>query len=114
MAFPAHYSAPSASPQEVTAAATGPRSISIDWNHVDCTDRNSEITGYTLQYNSTDGTATNTSLPANITTYTVTGLAPSTNYSVRVAAINSNGEVGPFNVPILVKTLPLTSECHVS
>jgi len=95
----------------VTALATGPKSISIDWNSVDCIERNSKITGYTLHYNFADGTATNTLLPANITTYTVTGLTPSTNYSVKMAAINSNGEIGPFTLPTLVKTLSLTSKC---
>jgi len=79
---------------------------------VDCIERNSKITGYTLHYNSTDGTETNTSFPANLTTYTVTGLTPSTNYSVKMAAINSNGEIGPFAFPIYVKTLPLASKCH--
>jgi len=110
--FPTCFSAPTAAPQSVTASATGPKTISIDWNSADCIERNSQITGYTLQYNSTDGTETNTSFPANFTTYTVTGLTPSTNYSVKMAAINSNGEIGPFAFPIHVKTLPLASKCH--
>ena len=105
------FSAPTAAPQVVTASATGPKTISIDWNSVDCIERNSKITGYTLHYNSTNGTATTTSLPTNNTTYTVTGLTPSTNYSVKMAAINSNGEIGPFTLPIPVKTLSLTSKC---
>ena len=111
LTFPTCFSAPTAAPQVVTASATGPKTISIDWNNVDCIERNSKITGYTLNYISSDGTATNTSFPANLTTYTVTGLTSSTNYSVKMAAINSNGEIGPFTLPILVKTLSLTSKC---
>ena len=43
-------SAPGDPPTEVTAMATNPVSILIQWGHVQCINRNSDITGYTVHY----------------------------------------------------------------
>ena len=37
--------------------------------------------------------------------YTAVGLSPSTNYSIEVAAINRNGDVGPFTTAIFTTTV---------
>ena len=37
--------------------------------------------------------------------YTITGLTPFTSYSIRVAAVNSDGDTGPLSDSITVETL---------
>ena len=36
----------------------------------------------------------------------LTGLTPSTNYSIAVAAVNEQGTVGLYSDPIVIETLP--------
>ena len=72
---------------------------------MDCIDLNSEISGYTVLYGPVGGTAVNASVSGtNYQIYTAVGLTPSTNYSIEVAAVNSDGGVGPFSSPIFVRT----------
>ena len=75
--------------------------ITIAWNAVNCTERNSNITGYVVRYSPPSS--------GGIDSVTVTGtgdagsrvtldrLTPSTQYSIRVAAVNSDGAVGEFS-----------------
>ena len=64
-----------------------------------------------MRYSPVGGTAVNDSISGtNHRTYTLVGLTPSTNYSIEVAAVNSDGGVGPFSPPIFVRTLDLASE----
>ena len=78
---------------------------------MECIDRNSEISGYTVLYGPVGGTAVNDSVSGtNHRIYTAIGLTPSTNYSIEVAAVNSDGGVGPFSSPISVRTADLDSE----
>ena len=64
-----------------------------------------------MLYGPDGGTAVNVSVPGtNHRTYTAVGLPPSTNYSIEVAAVNSDGGVGPFSPPIFVRTPDLASE----
>ena len=82
---------------------------------MDCIDRNSEISGYTVRYGAVGGTAVNASVSGtNHRTYTAVRLSPSTNYSIEVAAVNSDGGVGPFSSPIFVRTPDLTSKFILS
>ena len=107
--------APTAAPQTVTASATGPTIVFVTWKRVDCIDRNSEISGYTVRYGPVGETAVNASISGtNHLAYTLVGLTPSTNYSIEVAAVNSDGGVGPFSFPIFVRTLDLASELVVT
>ena len=99
---------PTAAPQTVTASITGPTIVFVTWKHVDCIDRNSEISRYTVRYGPFGGAAVNVSVSG--TNYTAVGLTPSTNYSIEVAAVNSDGGVGPFSPPIFVTTFDLASE----
>ena len=102
---------PIAAPQTVTASATGPTIVFVTWKHVDCIDRNSEISRYRVRYGPVGRTAVNASVSGtNRLAYTAVGLTPSTNYSIEVAAVNSDGGVGPFSPPIFVMTLDLASE----
>ena len=64
-----------------------------------------------MRYGPVGGTAVNASVSGtNHLAYTLVGLTPSTNYSIEVAAVNSDGGVGPFSPPIFVTTLDLASE----
>ena len=102
---------PTAAPQTVTASATGPTIVFVTWKHVDCIDHNSDISRYAVRYGPVGGTAVNASVSGtNHLAYTLVGLTPSTNYSIEVAAVNSDGGVGPFSPPIFVTTLDLASE----
>ena len=75
--------------------------ITIAWNSVNCTERNSNITGYVIRYAPPSS--------GGIDSVTVAGtgdaggrvtldrLTPSTQYSIQVAAVNSDGAVGEFS-----------------
>ena len=71
-------------------------------------DQNSEITGYNIQYGPVDSvhktTDTVTGSASAGEMHTVIGLIPSTNYSIEVAAVNSDGDVGPFTPSIISTT----------
>ena len=89
----------------MTASVTGPTIVFVSWERVDCIDRNSEISGYTVLYGPVGGTAVNDSVSGtNHQTYTAVRLSPSKTYSIEVAAVNSDGGVGPFSSPIFVRT----------
>ena len=68
-----------------------------------CIHRNTEITGYIVRYGSVSNSDRNEVMadgPANdATTFTLTGLTPSTNYSIEVAG-NCNLDHGPFSDPL--------------
>ena len=63
-----------------------------------CLDRNGEITGYIAQASTTTSGRMNRTAVVNgsETEATITGLTPSTQYIVQVAAVNSAGS-GPFS-----------------
>ena len=83
--------------------------ITVQWRPVDCIHHNGNITGYLLQYEAQES--------GDIQTHTTTGvqstilnLMSSTNYSIKVAAVNSVG-TGEFSPAIIIATLP--SECKI-
>ena len=75
-------------------------------------DQNSEITGYRVQYGPVDSShKTTDTVPGSASAggmYAVIGLIPSTNYSIKVAAVNRSGDVGPFT-SIITATTSITS-----
>ena len=102
---------PNAAPQAITASATGPTIVFVTWERVNCIDRNSVIKSFTVYYGPVGETAVNASVSGtNHLAYTLVGLTPSTNYSIEVAAVNSDGGVGPFSPPIFVRTPDIASE----
>ena len=106
-------SAPSGPPAEVTAMATSPISIIIRWSRVPCINRNSNITGYTARYSTYYGSTVDVSVSGTAQserTYTATLLAPSTSYSIQVAAVTSTGVTGPFSITVTETTPPPQSE----
>ena len=69
---------PTAAPQTVTASTTGPTIVFVTWKHVDCIDRNSEISRYAVCYGPVGETAVNASVSGtNRLAYTAVGLIPS-------------------------------------
>ncbi len=65
-----------------------------------CIDRNSEITGYVLRYGEASSDQREEAVTAGSGdergVSTITGLTPYTEYSIEVAAVNSDSQTGPF------------------
>ena len=101
---------------------TNPVTIIVQWGPVPCINRNSDITGYTVHYSTDDvmivyytrdGGSKNVFVSGtdqSERTYTATLLAPSTNYSIQVAAVTSTGVTGPFSTTVTETTSPPRSE----
>ena len=98
----------------VMATATGRTAISVQWERVDCIERNSDITGYMVSYGQRGNgdSETRTVMGTADRTYTVMGLNASTEYFVMVAAMNSDGATGPFSNPVFIET-PSKWDIHV-
>ncbi|CAI8055357.1 Protein sidekick-2, partial [Geodia barretti] len=99
--------APSAPPSPVNAMVESSTSITVQWGEVPCIDQNGAITGYSVQYGveGSGNTETMTVSGASTTQTTITGLNPSTTYSIQVAAVNSAG-TGVYSDPEMAETLP--------
>ena len=75
-------------PQSLSSTATS-TSITLAWT-APSTNGGSSVTGYTVGYKLPADAAWTTASTSS-TSYVITGLASSTNYNVRVAAVNANG-----------------------
>ena len=84
------HTAPSAAPNSVSISVVTSTSITVQWGAVDCIHRNGHITGYSVQYGVV-GSGSFHSVDATGTEATISGLMPSTTYSIQVAAVNSAG-----------------------
>ena len=71
-------------------------------------DQNSKITGYKVNYGPVGSSQRATDAVSGSAStggmYTLTGLIPFTNYSIEVAAVNNNGDTGPFTHPYFAET----------
>ena len=92
--------APAAAPLDVGTQITSRRVI-LSWPLVDCLERNGVITGYTVEFREEGGAM----IPGEVEgqTFTARGLTPHTNYTFRVAGVNSNG-TGPFSDIFIIST----------
>ena len=100
-----NYAAPSAPPTSVSVFEVTSSSITAQWGPVNCIHRNGDITGYSVQYGEVGSGSTQT-MPVSggsTTSFTVTGLMLSTNYSIEVAA-ESRAGTGPYSTAILTET----------
>ena len=70
------------------------RNITVVWDPIACTERNGEITGYTVQFYQPEGGVVSENTTNN-RNFTVTELQPFTSYIFQVAGFNING-TGPF------------------
>lgn len=91
-------------PRSVEVQSVFPASIVISWRAPQSKHHNGLLTGYIIRYfqhgsNRTDSLVTF----ANTTTQIISGLISCTNYTVQVAAVNSNG-TGPFSVPTVAES----------
>ncbi len=95
------YAAPTGAPRDLLPSSTS-RSISVIWRNIDCIERNGNITGYVVEFQRVDGTATTDGQVVG-QTFTASGLRPFTNYTFRVGGVNSAG-MGPFTNAITIRT----------
>ena len=84
--------APSAAPTSVNITSVNSSSITVQWGPVDCIHRNGDITSHLVRY----GQQTLSASGDSVTEATLSGLTPSTLYSIEVAAVTSAG-TGQFS-----------------
>ena len=104
-------SAPTAAPLSVTTSTPSSSTISVQWGSVPCIHQNGDITGYSVQYE-VMGSGNTQTMPvsgAGTTQTTISGLTPSTTYSIEVAAVNSAG-TGVYSDPTNQLTQGLNCE----
>ena len=100
--------APSAAPTPMSTGITT-SFITVQWGTVDCIHHNGDITGYSVRYG-VNGTAEGDRKVKMATgdssggMYTISGLSAATEYTVKVAAVNSAG-IGVYSGPITVPTV---------
>ena len=78
-------------------------SVTVQWGEVPCLHRNGEITGYSAQAVKNGVVERTTNVPGAAREATITGLSPSTQYTVQVAAVNDAG-TGPYSTGISIRT----------
>ena len=86
-----YLTAPSVPPSSVTVTGVTSSTISVQWGSVPCIHLNGDITGYSVQYE-VMGSGNTQTMPvsgAGTTQTTISGLTPSTAYSIEVAAVNN-------------------------
>ena len=93
--------APSGGPASVTAGTVIANSITVQWEEVPCLHHNGEITGYTVVARTSGEDERVVNVNGDARSATVSGLEPSTQYTVLVAAVNSAG-IGPASEIIIM------------
>ncbi len=83
----------------------GVTNISIEWNEVECADRNGDITSYSVRYGPSFTPRSVETISDR--TFSVGGREIGTSYSFEMAAVNRHG-VGPYSTIIMV-TIPVPS-----
>ena len=85
--------APTGAPHGINISSVNVTNITIQWNPVECLNRNGEIDGYILTYYPTTNSSDNQSVliyGSNNRTFTVVGLQPSISYMLKLRAVNGN------------------------
>ena len=75
----------------------------MSWSTIECIERNGEITNYTVVFQEQGGAVIPGVTDVINRTFTASGLTPHTNYTFRVAGVNSNG-IGPYSTTIVILT----------
>ncbi|CAI8005230.1 hypothetical protein GBAR_LOCUS4104, partial [Geodia barretti] len=97
-------------PGDVRAEAESSTDISVQWSGLsNCRLVNGRITKYRVQYAACNTMTEDYALGDGEDwnsggRVTLTGLTPSTNYSISVAAVNENGDVGLYSDPVTTMT----------
>ena len=84
--------APDGSPTAVSVVSVNLTAITISWDPVNCIQQNSIIKNYTVYYTSKNLLV---SVSADMTTVTIHNLNPTTEYKLRVQAVNENDLTSP-------------------
>ena len=95
--------APSGSPSSFRRAAVTPNNITVQWREIPCLSRNGVITGYIVRAFRNGRVERTVSVGGSTLGATISGLIPSTTYTVQVAGVNSAG-TGPFTSSISIRT----------
>ena len=104
------YTGAREAPGDVRAEAESFTEISVQWSGLsNCRLVNGRITQYRVQYTANDTMTRDYTLGDGESwrsggLVTLTGLTPSTNYSISVAAVNENGDVGLYSDPVTTMT----------
>ena len=95
--------APSAAPSNVRVTGATSTTVTVQWEMVPCIHRNGEITGYSVRYSGDGSTDTSFVSGGGTRQTTISGLTPSTDYTIQVAAINDAG-TGPYSNGMVQRT----------
>ena len=104
------YVGATVAPRSVTATVVSSTVISVQWDGLDpCRHVNGLIVLYRVQYTEVASGVVQSKDEAgewnvmNAET-SLTGLTPSTSYSIQVAAVNEEGDVGLYSDPLIRRT----------
>ena len=103
--------APSGQVKNLVVSFSNSTFITIQWDRVDCIERNSVITGYVVNYGIGSLSVVVIVSGTNMREYTFSNLIPRTQYTFQVVPISNNGN-GPSQA-ILVTTDSSTGVCSV-
>ena len=97
-----------APPSDVEATVQSSKSILVQWGPIeDCRDRNGNIVGYHVRYQASGGSV-ETEVVSGVGSaggqVLLEGLTPFTDYSIQVAAVNSQSDVGVFSAVVSAQT----------
>ena len=103
-------------PSNVTANGSSPTAILVEWEGLtQCRLVNGHIVGYRVQYGvQSGGLVLTKAVTGNWSSggkTDLTGLTPSTKYTIAVAAVNEEGTVGLYSDPVIVETESAGEEC---
>ena len=97
------YTVPSSGPNSVKKGTVTASSITLHWGEVPCLHRNGQITGYEVEAVRNGVVKRSIDVSSDTREATVSGLSPSTSYTVQVAAVNGAG-TGPYSTGIDIWT----------
>ena len=88
---------PSAAPANFSLVSQTPTNVTVTWEPLLCMYRNGLITGYVIKYKelNNDLVSNKTITGDDMRMFEITGLKPSTQYEIKITAMNSVG-TGPF------------------
>ena len=97
-----------APPSDVEVTVQSSKSILVQWGPIeDCRDRNGNIIGYHVRYQASGGSV-DTEVVSGVGRAAgqvlLEGLTPFTDYSIQVAAVNNQSDVGVFSKSLVAQT----------
>ena len=108
--FDTLHAAPTEAPQTFIPSLVFSTNITVQWQRVICSERNSEITHYLLQYSLEEsGRITEvrvSGIDDSNRMYTATRLQPLSGYTFIIAAVNSGGQRGPNTTITVITSAP--------